>query len=307
MTIYISFSHQFYLPLFLLVPLLIFFHFYGLKNLRGNSLKFANFEAISKIQGVDLMSKNIFSLFINIIVVGLIVLAICGANLNTEITSSKFSYVVAIDCSQSMSATDFLPNRLTAAKNAADQFVDSLPINTKVGVLSFSGDSKIEKILVLDRQEIKTAIDGIDICKVQGTDTSEVIVNSVKLLREEKYKALILISDGEINVGNLSNSIDFAKQNNLMIHTIGIGTVAGGEASYGISKIDENSLKSLAFNTNGKYYNAKDTEAIKSSFKDLVPLTTELGAIDLTPYILFVILILFFLRLFLMNINKLIW
>jgi Ca-activated chloride channel family protein len=301
----ISFTHPIYLLFLFGIPILIFFHFFGLKNLRGRSLKFANFEAIARVKGIDLYSKNIFLLIFDILFIVLLVLALSGLTVHREIEASSFSFVLAIDNSESMSAIDILPNRLEAAKETAIKFIDSLPFESYVAILSFSGDSKVEQALTTNKQEIKYAIENIEISDIKGTDIFEAVSNSIKLLSREKNKAIILLSDGQINIGGVIEAIDYAKFNGVLIHTMSIGSVEGGETSYGFSKLDEDSLKSLAYNTEGKYFNVNNKEELSNSFSQLSGVTKKLGSIDLSPYLIIILILLFIVKQFLISINKL--
>lgn len=301
----ISFTHPIYLLFLFGIPILIFFHFFGLKNLRGRSLKFANFEAIARVKGIDLYSKNILLLIFNVIFIILLVFALSGLTINKEVDASSFSFVIAIDNSESMSAVDLLPNRLEVAKETAINFVDSLPFESYVAILSFSGSSKIEQLLTKNKQEIEYAIENIEISEVKGTDIFEAISNSIKLLDKEKNKAIILLSDGQINIGKINEAIDYARFNEVLIHTISIGSVEGGETSYGFSKLDEDSLKSLAYNTDGKYFNVNNKEELSNSFSQVSETTRKLGSINLSPYLIMVLIILFIIEQFLISINKL--
>jgi len=206
-----------------------------------------------------------------------------------------------------MSARDISPNRLEAAKETAINFVDSLAFESYIAILSFSGDSRVEQILTQNKQEIKYAIGTIEPSEVRGTDIFEAVSNSVKLLGEEKNKAIILLSDGQINVGNINEAIDYAKFNKVLIHTIAIGSIEGGETNYGFSKLDEDSLKSLAYNTGGKYFNANTKEELINSFSQLSGTTRKMGSINLSSYFLVIVIILFIIKQFLMSINKLMW
>ena len=304
---YISFSHPLYLLFLFVIPILIFFHFYGLKNMRGKALKFANFEAIARVKGIDLYSKNIILLIFNILFVVLLVFSLAGFILYKEVKTSDFSFVVAIDNSESMSATDLAPNRLAAAKETAAGFVDNLPYEFQLGVISFSGNSRIEQVLTRNKQEAKFAINNIEISDVKGTDIYEAISNSIQVLEKEKNKAVVILSDGQINVGNIKEVIDYAKYNEVLVHTIGVGTVLGGKVSYGLSKLDEDSLKSLAYNTGGKYFNAQNTQELEKSFSEIIKETQKLGKIELSFYLIMAVIILFIIKEFLSSINKIVW
>ncbi len=206
-----------------------------------------------------------------------------------------------------MSAVDLSPNRLSVAKQTAEQFVDNLPYESSVGIISFSGNSRVEQQLTKNKQEAKLAIGGIEISDVKGTDIYEAISNSIEVLKNEKNKAIVLLSDGQINVGSINEAIDYAKYNEALIHAIGVGTVEGGEVSYGMSKLDEDSLKSLAYNTGGKYFNAKNKQDLENSFNQIIIETKKLGRIDLSFYLIIGVIILFIIKEFLLSINKIVW
>ncbi|MBR9704076.1 VWA domain-containing protein [Candidatus Pacearchaeota archaeon] len=290
---YFSFSNYGYLIFLLIIPFMIFFHFYNLRNLRGRALKFANFEAIARIKGIDLFSKNILPLVINILIVTALVLSISGLTLNMEMDVSTYSYVIAIDSSESMGATDLSPDRLTVAKETAIEFVNSLPFTTNVAVVSYTGNTFIEQDLTSDKGMIRNGINQIDLAHVGGTDLYEAVSISFNLLKNEPNRAIIVMSDGQLNVGNLNEVIDYAVYNNVVVYTMGIGTIEGGQTKFGISKLDENSLKALAYSTEGKYYQVDSRNSILNSFSEIVQMTRKIGSIPLNFYLILLSIVLF--------------
>lgn len=304
---YVSFTHPFYLVFLFAIPILILLHFFGLKNIKGRALSFANFESIARVRGIDLYSKNILLLLFNILFVVLLVFALSGFTLHKEMAASEFSFIIAIDSSESMSAVDMSPDRISAAKETAIDFVNSLPSGSSVGVISFSGNSQVEQSLTKNKPDVKYAIDNIEIGFIKGTDIFEAISNSIELLNKEKRKALVLLSDGQINIGNFDKAINYAKADELVVHTLGIGTVTGGEVSYGLSMLDEDSLKSLAYNTGGEYFNVKNKQDMRDSFDEIIQVTEKMGSLDFTLYFIIIVIILFIVKQFLLSIHKIIW
>ena len=290
---YISFENPSYLLLLFIIPGIIFFHFYSIRNLRGKAVRFANFESIARVKGIDLYSKNLFILILNILIVLSLVFALAGLTLHIEMKASSFSYVISIDSSQSMGATDIKPNRLSAAKESAKEFIDSLPVGTMVGVISFSGNTKVEQKITNDKSALKSSIDNIKLTEIGGTDIYEAYTTSNLILQKEQNKAIIILSDGQINVGNIDEVVSNALLDEVVIHTIGIGTVVGGNTSFGLSKLDEDSLKSLAYSTKGKYFNVESSDKMKESFKEIIPLTDRIAAINLSFYLIILTIILF--------------
>ena len=299
--IFFYFAEPKFLILLLVIPLLIFIHFFSINNRKKIALKFANFEAIGRIEGVDFFSKNITDLVLSILIVSLLIFTISGLTLQTINQASAFSFVIAIDNSQSMSATDLPPNRLAASQETASHFVESTLFGTRIGLISFAGTSYIEEDLTIDRGLISKKIKEIKLNEYGGTDLHEAVLTASNMLKTEKNKALILLSDGQINVGNLNETIDYANRENLLIHTIGIGTIEGGETIYGLSKIDQDALKALSYNTWGSYFEAENQEALEQSFRNILGLTVRKVSIDISGYLVSFAIILFVIKFFLMQ------
>ncbi|MBI2452388.1 VWA domain-containing protein [Candidatus Pacearchaeota archaeon] len=297
----VEFTHPKYLFLLGIIPLIIIIHFIALKRKRINALKFANFEAIARVKGVDLISKNIFILILTVIISILIILALSGMSYERILPSSSSSFMIAIDNSKSMEATDFPPSRLEAAKETASLFVDTLPTGTKVGVVSFSGNTFIEERITDDKELIKQAIKKIPLSAIGGTDLNDAIVTSSNLLEGEEAKTIILLSDGRINVGTLDDAIIYANNAHVIVHTVGIGTTEGGLTSFGLSKADEDSLKGIALNTNGRFFKAENKEELGRTLSEIVDLKLKKVPLNLAPYFILAALAIFIFEYILFN------
>lgn len=288
--------------LLLAIPVLIFVHIVSLKSIKKRAIKFANFEAISKIRGVEIFSKNLTVLYINIIIIVLVVASVSGTSLTKQVQTSKFSFVLAIDSSWSMDAKDISPSRLDAAKKAAIDFLKMVPEKTKIGVLSFSGSSFIEQELTDDEQQVKRAIENINIKAIGGTDILNAVITSTNLLREEESKTIILISDGQANINTIQEIIDYSNKNKVMIHSLGMGTREGIiEETGAVFKISEDTLKTISHNTEGQYYNIKDIGDFYSSLGDIISITKKRAIYDLSLYLMIGALVLFLINFALIN------
>lgn len=294
---YFTFQNPSYLFLLFIIPILIFLHFYNLKHIRTRALKFANFDAIARVKGIDLYSKNITFLIIDTLMIIFLVLSLSGFTLNMDVNSSKFSFVVAIDNSESMGATDITPNRLAAAKEAATEFVNSLPSYSRVGIVSFSGNSYVEQDMTKDKELLKIGIGKIQLTDIGGTDIYEAISTSSFLLSKESDKAIVLISDGQINTGTAQDIFTSDKFKDIVIHTIAIGTKEGGKTQFGISKVDEETLKAISYNMKGKFFSINNKDEFKNAFLEIIPMTKKMGSISLSFYLLILALIFLILKL----------
>jgi Ca-activated chloride channel family protein len=297
----ITYVKPWYLLLLNLIPLIILVHFVTLKRKRSHALEFANFEAIARIKGVDLISKNIFILVLTSVIITLLTFSLAGITLQRTVYSSSFSFSLAIDSSKSMEATDFSPNRLEAAKQTALAFIDTVPAGTKMVIVSFSGNSFIEQRLTNDKTLLRQAVRGIPLSSVGGTDIAEAIITSTNLLEGEDAKAVILISDGRVNVGTIDDAITYANNNDVITHTIAIGTEEGGETSYGISKVDIDALKAIAYNTGGQSFRAENPDEFKQQMLSIMELKFKKTSSSIVSYTTLLAMILFVIEYILVN------
>ncbi|RMD65678.1 VWA domain-containing protein [Candidatus Pacearchaeota archaeon] len=295
----IVFQNPQYLWLLAALPVMVFVHFFSLRSRKKSALSFANFEAIARVKGVEFVSRNLTMLVVALLAVSSLSLSLAGMGVRQNLVSSESSFVIAIDNSQSMEATDFSPNRLEAAKQAASEFVDSLPPHARVAVVSFSGNAIVESELTTSKEKLKEAIKRIELSEIGGTDINEVVLLASNILENEDAKSLVVVSDGRINVGTIDDAVERAEKNDLIVHTIGIGTREGGQVNYGLSKIDEDSLKALAYNTGGRFFMSTDLAKLKNSFQEIVKLklkrvtrdySRELGIAALVLFIIYFVL-----------------
>ena len=189
-----------------------------------------------------------------------------------------------------MLATDFQPNRLEAAKEAAISFVDALPFQTKIGIISFSGASYIKLRPSNEIIEVKQSIKSINTELIAGTGIGEAIITSTNLLTSEKPpSSLILITDGQNNIGaSIEEGLAYAKAHNIIINTIGIGTKEGGGfKNYNetvISKVNFDDLKIIAKETNGKSFLVSDEKDINNAYLEIANLKEGTKRLDLSNY-----------------------
>jgi hypothetical protein len=131
----------------------------------------------------------------------------------------------------------------------------------------------------------------------------DAVITSFNLLREEKEaKAIILLSDGQINIDTIQDAIDYANQKDVVVNTIGIGTKEGGETSLGvISKLDEEALQSLAYNTEGGYFSVTNKEELRKSFQEVLKVTKKKVSISVAKYLMIASIFLFIFIYFLLS------
>jgi len=299
-----TFENPKYLALILAIPLLLIIHFYSLRQHNKKALKFANFDAISRISGIQFFSKNLTVLYLSLIIVITLSLGAAGTHVALVKQASSFTFVIGIDTSQSMETRD-LPgntNRIAAAREAASEFINAAPSTTKIGIITFSGLPLIEQGITTNKNALKTALERIQVNRVGGTNIMNAVITASTMYGSESEKALIIISDGQISVDTIETIIKYALQQEITINTIGIGTIEGGETPIGaISKLDEDALKALAFETEGNYARVTNTEEFNDAVGEILNLSKRRVNQDLTYFMIFLSAVLFITIFFLIN------
>ncbi len=283
-----------FLILLALIPFFVFIYFFSIVYNKKKAILFGNFEALKRFYDIEFFSKNFMALYMNLFILVLLIFSLAGMAVSFTVDTSAFSYVIAVDTSGSMSTNDVTPNRFTAARNEAKDFVDLLPLGVEVGIIGFSGDALVLQNLDTSKVKAKMALDAMDFGKIQGTNIYNALIAANKLFETRQMKSVILISDGQLNTADAPQIINYITRNNLMVNTIAVGTEEGGLTEYNtISKDDEDFLKSLAFNSGGQFFRVRDIFEMEDSFDTLIEQTSREVTIDLTFYLLIVAVAIF--------------
>ena len=249
-----------------------------------------------------LRGKNLMLLTIRIFIIIFLVSAVSETVIHYKAEVSDFDFVLVVDASSSMLADDFKPNRLEAAKKAAIEFIDGVEGN--IGLVSFSGTSFVEEKITDDMFDLKQKVNLIEVKKISGTDFGSAIIKASNLFNENKGKVVILITDGQSNVGmEPEEAALYASEKGVVVHTIGIGTDEGGNL-FGVnftSKIDENSLKRISSLTGGNYYKAEDEEELYNSYKEIASIKESVKEKNVSLALLLLALLLLFIEWGLIN------
>ena len=213
-----------------------------------------------------------------------------------NVSTEGIDIVLLLDISGSMLAEDFSPNRLVAAKQVADEFVDGR-INDRIGLVIFSAESFTQCPLTTDYPVLKSLLKEVKNGMIaDGTAIGLAIANGVNRLKDSKAKSkvMILLTDGVNNRGEIDpiTAAKIAATYNLRVYTVGVG--AQGEAPYpvetpfGIQRrlipvdLDEKTLTAVAEMTGGKYYRATDNRKLKAIYREIDQL--ERSKIEVTAY-----------------------
>ena len=220
-------------------------------------------------------------------IIGLIFLifSAAGPQIGTRVSPIErkgVDLVFAVDVSESMNAQDIKPSRLEKAKFEISQIISQLK-GDRVGIIVFAGSSHLYLPLTSDYEATQLFLDAIDTKMIpnQGTDLSTALRTAMSVFNKEddKYKVMVLVTDGEDHEGAAIEMANTALKSGIVTHSVGVGTEKGSlipinndssDDSYkrdkkGIlitSKLNENMLIELANAGGGIYsrFNNRDSK-----------------------------------------------
>jgi Ca-activated chloride channel family protein len=193
-----------------------------------------------------------------------LLLSIARPTATLTLPLSERTIMLAMDVSGSMRAEDVKPNRLVASQEAAKAFVNNLPREVRVGVVSFAGTAAVVQAPTTSREDVIKAIDRFQLQR--GTATGSGIILSLATLfpddgieiqhvtgqrnfpgggsasiakKDAKpftpvapgsypSAAVIMLTDGQRTTG--PDPLDAAKmaaERGIRVYTVGIGTTNG--------------------------------------------------------------------------------
>ncbi|MBN2143863.1 MAG: VWA domain-containing protein [Candidatus Aureabacteria bacterium] len=185
--------------------------------------------------------------------------------------------IIALDTSKSMYARDVPPSRFERSILEIKNLIDHID-GDRVGLIVFTSNARVQCPLTLDYGAFKLFLDEVEIGLLPrgGTSTSAAIEQAVSAfdLKYKKERILILVTDGETHDSRIDDAIQKAKNANIKIFSIGLGSKEGvpillpagnGEKVYVkdengntvLSKLQDEDLKKMALETGGAYVQAE--------------------------------------------------
>ncbi len=275
-------QHTEYLLALVAVPVLILLYVLVLRWKKKTIKKIGDAELVNEL--IKEYSPQKFALKFILITLAFVCCAFALSNLrkpsgSEQISRNGIDIMLALDVSKSMLAEDIKPSRLERAKQVLSKLVDRLS-NDRIGIVVFAGRAYMQMPLTADHSAAKMYIGSSnpEMVQTQGTVISDALKMCFSAFseREKKYKAVVLISDGE---DHDEGAVQVAKQmaeEGVVINTIGIGSPQGSpitdpatgqykkdkDGNIVSTKLNEEELRTLAENGNGIYQLFTNTEEV---------------------------------------------
>ncbi len=212
-----------------------------------------------------------------------LVLALSNPQMGTKTEKVKrkgIDLMIALDVSQSMLAEDVAPDRLARAKQAIERIIENRK-GDRLGLVVFAGTAFLQMPLSNDYAAAKLFLQSVntDIMPTQGTAISQAIDISIQSFKDEdkKYKALLIISDGEDHQEGAVDLAQKAAEKGIIVYCMGIGSEKGStipvyaegrrvdikrdeNGQEVITKLNPEALKNIAEAGKGSYFRISDTQ-----------------------------------------------
>ena len=294
----IEFANPKLLWLLLLVPLVILWYVLRHKKQEA-SMQFSDTYGFAKLPKTwkSYLRHLLFAL--KMAALALLIVALArpqSSSTNSTSNIEGIDIVMAMDVSGSMLARDLKPDRLTAAKNVASDFVKGRP-GDRMGLVIFSGETFTQVPLTTDHgvmlnmlAEMKNGL--ID----DGTAIGDGLATAISRLKDSEAisKVVILLTDGLNNAGSVDpyTAAEMARLFGVRVYTIGVGSY--GTAPYPVQtpfgtqiqqmkvEIDEKLLTNVANTTGGKYFRATSNQKLDEVYQEIDKL--ERSKIEVTEF-----------------------
>ena len=237
---------------------------------------------------------------LRIAAISLIIVALARPRSSTEtekIDTEGIDIVFAMDVSTSMLARDFEPDRISAAKDIAIEFIAQRP-SDRMGIVVFAGESYTQCPLTTDRATLINLMKDVQTDLIEdGTAIGNGLATAVARMKDSdaRSRVVILLTDGVNNRGEIApaTAAEIAKTFGVRVYTIGIGT--RGEAPYPVMtqwgvelrnmpvEIDEDLLKNIAESTGGRYFRATDNTKLAEIYSEINQMEKVRTTVDSFP------------------------
>lgn len=198
----------------------------------------------------------------------------------TLVPRERATVVLAIDTSLSMEAADVVPTRLEAAKAAALTFVDELPEQINVGLVTFDGIARVRVTPTTDRGPVRSAIEGLELgpataigeAILAGLDSID-LAPLVDTDGEPVPATMVVMTDGKTTVGRPdADAAEAAVDAEVPVSTIAFGTSRGTIVIDGEIQpvpVAEEPLRAIAETTGGEFFQAESLGELESVYADI--------------------------------------
>lgn len=255
--------------------------------------KFANQAILKRLSPNKSLFKPVLKIVVLCLAFASLAIALVNPKVGSKLETIKregVDIVFAIDVSKSMLAEDIAPNRLEKSKQLVTQIINNLA-SDRVGIIAYAGKAFPQLPITTDYASAKMFLQNMntDMLSSQGTAINEAIELAKTYYDDDQQtnRVLVIISDGEDHSQAAATVAEEASKEGIRIFTIGVGDVKGGpipikrngvvlnykkdrQGETVITKLNEETLISIADEANGAYINGRITDKVVEEIRDIL-------------------------------------
>lgn len=289
-----SFESPLLLVALAVVPLAALAYWWLQRRPSPYAVRFSNLSVLASVVGARSSWRRHVPAALLLVALATLLVGFARPTVMRSVPSERAAVVLVVDVSGSMRAADVQPTRLAAAKRAMETFVDRIPRELRVGLVSFSDEAQVIVPPTADRDLLEQGIGLLG--PGFGTALGDAIARGVDLARSSTGEAggdpqtpardsegralasVLLLSDGAQTRGVLSpgQAAEQAIEAGVPVYTVALGTDAGtievgppGQRQVVPVPPDRETLAAVADVTGGETFDAESADALRKVYDTL--------------------------------------
>jgi len=246
-----------------LIPLIVALYIWMLRRRRRFTVRYSSLSLVREAASHQSRWRRHLPFVLFLLALASLVLALSRPVATVNVPSNKATIILAIDVSRSMCSNDIPPNRLEAAKNAAQSFIRSKVSGRQIGIVAFAGFAELIQPSTDNAKLLEAAVESL--APARRTAIGSAILRSIDAIAEvdnrvapsdinpsateqapqapEEYSPhiIVLLTDGASNAGPFPlTAAQQAVERGIRVYTIGFGTTSNSSVMDCGSQFQEN-------------------------------------------------------------------
>jgi Ca-activated chloride channel family protein len=267
-----------------LLPLAVLAYVAAQQRRRRYAVRYTNVDILASVAKASPLRH--LPALLALLAFGALLVALARPERTVAAKREEATVIMVTDTSGSMLAKDVLPDRLTAAREAAQTLAKQVPEDFRIGLIKFGSHAEQLVEPTTDRGRLELALNGLEVAggtamgdglklglEAAQTPIPDGLGGSRKL-----PSAIVLLSDGASTRGD--DPIDIAQQAKkakIRVYTVALGTPNGTlettrpDGSTRSEKVppDTLTLQEIARETGGRYFTAPDADQLEAVYSGL--------------------------------------
>lgn len=237
--------------LLVLIPLIVLVYIQMLKRRKKYVIRYSSLSLVREAAAHQSQFRRHLPFAFFMLALASLVFALARPVATIYVPSNKAMVIMAIDVSRSMCSTDIPPNRLEAAKDAAQSFVADEISGRQVGIVAFAGFAELIQPPTNNTRLLQVALESLTTAR--RTAIGSAILRSIDAIAEvdenvvpsdigspepppeppDDYSPhiIVLLTDGASNAGPYPlSAAQQAADRGIRVYTIGFGTTNNSSA-----------------------------------------------------------------------------